>query len=400
MPLDKAFDSITEADLQSLVADGVVEGKTIEYKAALPDSTYDSMKDLLADVSSFANAAGGHLVFGMVEEGGMPVDVCGLHGVDADAQLLRIENIVRDGIQPRIPGLLMRGVPLSGEAVAIVIRIPSSWAQPHVVQYRRHWRFYSRNSTGKYPLDVSEVRAACVLSESIAERMALFRSERLGRIVAGQTPVPVGDDAKMVLHILPFGAFHLGARLDIASLGSAIRTLDPIGAHVSGHSYNLDGLVTYAHGTDPHGPPYVQVFRSGAIEAVETRMLPFKFADDDPPRIPSVTYETQLLARLPTYLSLQERLGLAPPLVIMLSLIGVSGYVMGVTTQLGHSREHEYPIDRDVLLLPEVMVDTFAVEPAEVMQPIFDSVWNAAGWARSMNYDESGNWGKGPNYPA
>jgi hypothetical protein len=37
------------------------------------------------------------------------------------------------------------------------------------------------------------------------------------------------------------------------------------------------------------------------------------------------------------------------------------------------------------------------INPGEVMRPVFYSVWNAAGWPRSMNYDDAGNWGKGPN---
>jgi hypothetical protein len=40
----------------------------------------------------------------------------------------------------------------------------------------------------------------------------------------------------------------------------------------------------------------------------------------------------------------------------------------------------------------------FEIDPTKVMQPIFDSIWNAAGWPRSMNYDEAGEWGKGINF--
>lgn len=76
----------------------------------------------------------------------------------------------------------------------------------------------------------------------------------------------------------------------------------------------------------------------------------------------------------------------------MLSLLGVSGYTMSV------SREHlvifgideEYPIDRNDLILPEVMVETFDVDVAQVLRPAFNAIWNATGWPRCMNYDEEG----------
>jgi hypothetical protein len=49
-------------------------------------------------------------------------------------------------------------------------------------------------------------------------------------------------------------------------------------------------------------------------------------------------------------------------------------------------------IDRDALLVPEIMVESFEYCPQEVLRPAFDAVWRAAGWERSMNYDEEGRW--------
>ena len=96
MSLEKPLESITEADLQSLVADKIPEGKTIEYKRSLPDSTYESKKEFLADISSLANAAGGHLIIGIEEDNGTPSDLCGLSNIDPDAEILRLENLIRD----------------------------------------------------------------------------------------------------------------------------------------------------------------------------------------------------------------------------------------------------------------------------------------------------------------
>lgn len=395
MPLQKTLESITEADLRTLLADEVAEGKAIEYKRSLPDNTDESKREFLADVSSFANAAGGHLVFGILEEKGVPVEICGLPGIDPDEELQRLENLIRDGIESRILGAQMRSVRLSTGDAAIVVRIPRSWAQPHAVNHRKHWRFYSRNSAGKYPLDVSEVRAAFVLSESLADRVRTFRAQRLSNIVAAQTPVALGEDGQIVLHMVPFGAFDAGSKVDISSLGQDTRTLKPINGSVGGQRYNLDGLVTYDYTLARPGRSYVQLFHSGIIEAVETSIL--GVSEGETPYIPSVLYERELLTVLPIYLSVQQRLGVAPPLFLMLSLLGVSGFVMAVSGKLDRFGDRAYPIDRDALVLPEIIIESFGIDPAEAMRPIFDSVWNAAGWARSMNYDESGDWGAGPN---
>ena len=55
----KNIDQITEEDLQALIDNSVLEGKTIEYKQSLPSNSDSDKKEFLADISSFANASGG-----------------------------------------------------------------------------------------------------------------------------------------------------------------------------------------------------------------------------------------------------------------------------------------------------------------------------------------------------
>jgi hypothetical protein len=51
-----------------------------------------------------------------------------------------------------------------------------------------------------------------------------------------------------------------------------------------------------------------------------------------------------------------------------------------------------YPIGSDSLILPEVIVDSFATPPSQVMRPLFDLIWNACGLPSSANFDSDGNW--------
>lgn len=50
------------------------------------------------------------------------------------------------------------------------------------------------------------------------------------------------------------------------------------------------------------------------------------------------------------------------------------------------------PIDQDLLMLPDILVEDFNVDAKEVLRLVFDMVWQACGWERIMNYDENGNW--------
>ncbi|MCX5908563.1 MAG: ATP-binding protein, partial [Deltaproteobacteria bacterium] len=212
--LNKPIESISETDLQTLKENQVAEGKTVEYKAALPGGTDSGKKEFLADVSSFANASGGHLLFGIEEANGIPTAIPGLDIPDTDALINRLENIVRDGIEPRIPGIQMRKIDLKTSKKVIIISIPKSWSLPHMVIFQGHSKFYSRNSSGKYPLDVGELRSAFLLSETTIERIRRFRLERLGKILSGETPVPVELVPKMVLHLIPINAFDPARKLD------------------------------------------------------------------------------------------------------------------------------------------------------------------------------------------
>jgi hypothetical protein len=65
LALDKPVEEITEADLTALIEAGTPELKTLEYKQAPPGGGDDVRKEFLADVASFANSSGGHLIYGM-----------------------------------------------------------------------------------------------------------------------------------------------------------------------------------------------------------------------------------------------------------------------------------------------------------------------------------------------
>jgi hypothetical protein len=275
-------------------------------------------------------------------------------------------------------------IPLSNSGTAIVIRIRRSWALPHVVKFQKHWRFYSRNSRGKYPLDVQELRVAFTFSDTLTERLKNFRSERLAKIVAGETPIPLDNNPKIILHIIPFGAFDPSIRFDISSLSKTSTILmQPIHADGWNSRHNFDGFLTYDSISD-NGTysSYLQFFHNGAIEAVNASIIRNGI-------IPQA-YEEVLVYPLRNLLEVQNNLGVEPPIIIMLTLLEVSGATIAISDPFGTRRTHY--IDRDYLLVPEVMIESFDIKPAEVMKPIFDAIWNAAGWPRSLNYNKEGEW--------
>jgi len=389
--ISKDINQISEEDLQTLIDNKVSERKTIEYKQALPGNSDKEKKEFLADVSSFANASGGEIIYGIVEdkETGTPKLINGLNNENADQEILRLDNIIRTGIQPRIPSIsISPSIPLRNSKVALVIRVPKSWISPHRVIYGGHDKFYCRGSNGKYPLDVAELRVAFNLSETITERIRNFRLDRISKIFAGETPIPFYENAKIVLHLIPIISFNPAQSYDIGIIASSPARMPPIYSGGGNSRYNLDGFLIHSDDQEKQSYSYVQLFRNGIIEAVEGLLLEPR---EGKLRIPSIAYEKELIKSLADYLSLLKTLNVEPPIFIFLTLLGVKGYSMAINTWRYWIHE-VHTIDRDILQLPEVMVENYDDKSEKILKPCFDSIWNACGFSGSFYYNDKGEW--------
>jgi hypothetical protein len=92
---------------------------------------------------------------------GIPEAAGGL-AANSDQELRRLDGILRSGLDPKLPGVRMKSVAGFPKGPVIVVRIPKSWASPHMVRVGKSTRFYSRNSTGKHQLDAREIRAQVI----------------------------------------------------------------------------------------------------------------------------------------------------------------------------------------------------------------------------------------------
>lgn len=196
------IERIDAALLDSLVRDGVEERRRLEYKRALPGGTDDEKKEFLADTSSFANAAGGDLIYGVSakrdEQGvatGEPDALIGLPEKNLDAECLRLQDILNAGIRPRLVGVVLQIVRREPEPPCLLVRIPPGYGGLHMIAFKNWNRFYARNANGKYLLDVDEIHYAIRSGVDARDRIRRFRAERVARIVAGDAPVVMGNFA-------------------------------------------------------------------------------------------------------------------------------------------------------------------------------------------------------------
>ncbi|MFQ5853848.1 MAG: helix-turn-helix domain-containing protein, partial [Candidatus Binatia bacterium] len=357
----------------------------------LPGNSDNHKYEFLADVSSFANSSGGDILYGVREKReqgqptGIPEAADGLNEISADADKLRLENIIRDGLAPRVPNVSIVSITGFKDGPIILVRIPNSWISPHMIN-KKDSRFYSRNSAGKYPLDVAEIRSAFALSESLPDKIRRFRDDRVARIVAEDTPVKLSGSGRVILHVLPIAALDPTTHIDTASLTG--KFLSGIYLENNDFRHNFDGYLMSRH---PQKSPifgsYVQVFRTGAIEAVDScSTRPYngkKF-------IAGNYFVKHVSSALNSYLEQEEELQLQPPLFVMLSLVGVMGYKM----YSGTFSDENHPVDRDTLFLPDIIVESYGTPATTLFRPAFDALWQAGGFERSPSYDKNENWKK------
>lgn len=390
--INKPFEEITKEDIESLISNEVAESKTLEYKEELPGSSDGDKKEFLYDISAFANASGGDILYGIAEKRddnkkptGIPESVSGLSGINIDAEIRRLQSCIQDGVAPRIPGIQLRPIDGFTEPV-IIIRIPKSWNPPHMVTLKQVDRFYSRNNAGKYRLDIDEIRASFIASESLSRKIKEFRINRIAQILADETPIALEGGPKIILHILPIESFLLGKSFDISIALRNHIDLRTLSAFNVRYRYNFDGVLKYSFISEDISTSYVQLFRSGIIEAVDTYMLSY---ENEQKAFHIIDIEKELIGILNDYLRFLRSLGVNPPLLIALSILGVRGFAMVAPRfRLGLAR---HPIDRDNLLIPETLVKDYEEEASTVLWPIFDTLWQSAGWQKSPCYDEQGN---------
>lgn len=381
----KPLTTLTEADLRRLIDETVPESKQIEYKRELPDGGDKGTVNFLRAVTAFANTQGGDLLYGIEAKDGIPVGLTPLTMTSNDQVLQRFENHCRDGVEPRLTGVQYQFVPLSGGGSVLVVRIPKSWSAPHRVSTGNHAHFYGRNSAGAYQLDVAELRQAFTLSDTVADRIRSFRASRLLALGNNEAPVPLKEGALIALHVIPLQAMTSDFAIDIAKDSNDLRNIFPIGASGWNHRINLDGRLSFRNISEGKSHGYAQLFRNGIIEAVTVEEL-----WNNKKIIASQSIEEHIISALRSYFPALNELGVAPPAYLFLSLLGVKDWTLGVNASRFWNVENR--AERDNILLPEITLEQWIDDPATIMRPAFDMVWNAFGFSRSFNYNDAGEW--------
>jgi len=206
-------------------------------------------------------------------------------------------------------------------------------------------------------------------------------------IEAGEMPVMIDGPDRIVVHMVPLAGFRPEVRVDLRDLRNSRGLPHLLGINLTDLRFNLDGFLMYCRASSPPGArSYSQIFHNGAVELVTGRL---RLERDGESYLPMKGLEAELRQLLPDYLALFARLGVEPPIFLAVSLLGVRGSIMGVPNVLGPER---FTIDRDRVLAPEAMIESFQQPIDSALHPICDALWNAGGLEGSPGYEADGAW--------
>jgi hypothetical protein len=389
-------DAITREAIESLIRDSVCESRQLDYKRDWVGRTDNDKKEFLADVVAFANTIGGMMLFGIDEERdgdgkqtGAPREAVGVEIAAADEEIRRIADIIRTGIAPRLPDVaisLVDGFPC-GPVVAI--QVPRSHRSPHMVSFKSSPKFFARVDRNRYALDVDELRDAFLRAEAMPARIRDFRSRRISAIDSGETPVPMDAGPLIVLHIVPMDTFSDARAVPFADIDHAARVMRLPRFSGFDHAINLDGHILWVpvKGDGPRqAVAYAQVFRDGAMEAVDGVTILPASSDSGGTVLPDML-EATIVAQVAEYSRIFASMPIGNQLSIMITLMNAKGFHV-----VPRERYDERVIDRRVLGIPEVVVEREAAAIPATLKPALDMLWQACGFPCSPHFNAGGEW--------
>ena len=200
------------------------------------------------------------------------------------------------------------------------------------------------------------------------ERIKYFQIARIGEIVVDNTPVLLDRPQRLILQLIPSKAFDTSSKYNLTAIDKS-HCASIYSSSFDFGRYEKDSFIAGVESTGiPRSSAYFQIFTNGIIETVDTRVFDFR---EGVKLIDAETSEKGIVTAVSRYLQIYETLGIDPPAVALICLIGVKGYAIGPKPQAGRSQ-----IDRDAVFAPDIPIDDFKTRNiAKLLKPAFEVIF-------------------------
>lgn len=390
---NKRLEEIKLEDINSLIDSESYEDKQLDFKESLPGESVRSKKNFLKDVTAFANTIGGDIIYGIKEEKGKPKETIGIENYSFDKFKLRLESIIRDGVEPQIPRYDFTEIEISQNKKIFILRIFQSISIPHYItlKLKDNERFFLRTSSGNSPMSYQEIKNSFLHAGNVLENIKKFRNDRINNVLNKETSVILENNSHLCLHLIPLSDYyqsHLLSFNDINKNSSNLIKFETLKQTYRNERYCLDGYMRYGGAAfDNRAKRYILFSRNGFIEYITSDFF------HKNKYFGSKIYESELINLFPFFFNYYKSLSLNIPILIFLSLVNVRDFVLDINiNSYWNDILESHPLDRDIIYYPELLLEDYSIEIDKFLRPLFDSVWNSFGYPMSINYDNDGNW--------
>lgn len=191
------IENIDEQRLRLFLELRVVERSQLDYKVQIVQKGKDDLdskdkRNFLKDVTGFANANGGNIIYGAKEPApGLLLDEQLVGVADAKGMASKLEALLRTGVDPRVYGVQVVPVPLTNGKSAIVLHVPPSQGRPHMVTLDGDKGFYIRHSESTVPMTTHEIKESVLLAASAEGRAKEYLAQQekaVAELLTGRGP--------------------------------------------------------------------------------------------------------------------------------------------------------------------------------------------------------------------
>lgn len=359
------------------------EGRHLDYKRELSLDDKDNKKqNFITDVTAMYNTEGGCIIYGIEEKKnekgentGYPEAIVHQSYGNKDKFEQQLHSTIKSNTDPSIPNTIVHFLTVDGKDIYIV-GVPKGLGLPSMITYRDLNRFHRRSNSGNYAITTFELNQMFLQNQAVKDKAFKFRSDRIAAIKNREVFPAMGVKGDYFLHLVPYS--FLDERIyDLPPLLSSPLKIYPVNqeSYYSKNisQFNLDGLLTYKFESGQKAiTSYIQYFRNGIIEAYTNRC---QFTDEKTGQVHIMGNEivTTTIFTISHMVEVLKVLGIEPPFVVYLSLLGVEGamFLTPPSTLIGQ-------LMRSDVLLPPVLINTYTFtfpELFDLLQPVFNIIW-------------------------
>lgn len=384
--LGKNIDQINADDIKRLVANKVQEHRGLDYKRDFKISQDKDKKEFLYDISSMANTEGGIFVFGIEESKdekeqntGTPEVVFGIEVENSDKLTQQIEDVIKWNTDPCITRVLIKFVLVEDKTV-LVIGIQKAFSLPIMVTFNESYKFYRRRNTGKYCVDVHELKEMFLQNQILKESAEKYRRERVMDVIQHRVFPNLNQTTVFMIHVIPF-TFQREKYIELSNAANMgiQEAMKPMYVRGWDYMHTVDGYCCFT--SDHTGLlAFDQICRNGIYELYSSQLFSDYHVGDGKfvKRLRGKEFISELCNKLTSSFEVIRKFDVEGPFLICMTLIGHKG---GVIYDNNSWTQKQFLTNQ--IYFPPIMYAGENMDFKNILKTNFDILWQAVGQAKS-----------------